>query len=381
MRIVLVVNSLIFGGAETQVIAISRELAARGHRVVIYTLQPDNPRADELEGSGVEIVADRKRWKFDPAVVARLRALLRQREADIVHGFLVDGNLHARLAGAGLRTAVLNSERNDNYRLPMAHRAALLLTRKLTTGLIANTFAGARFAQKLFRLPGDRVHVVWNGIDVQAAEHSASPQRDPRDEFFGSADVKVACLVGMIRPQKDYLLALRVAEALVSRDASWRVLLVGDSLPHTEDYKKRVQRAFETAGLGRCVAFAGLRRDVRGLLRRSNVLFSTSLYEGFPNVVLEAMAAGTPVVSTDYSDIREILPFTWQVSTRRDPAELAGAILRAERERGKVIGEQHAWLAQHATLSGAVDQLERIYERYTPGAGGGCLERPRVAGA
>lgn len=66
MRIVLVISNLIHGGAETQVIAMSRELARRGHAVAIYTLNCDNPRAIELDGSGVELVVDQKRLKLDP---------------------------------------------------------------------------------------------------------------------------------------------------------------------------------------------------------------------------------------------------------------------------------------------------------------------------
>ena len=57
MRIVFVINRLIQGGAETQVISLSRELVSRGHAVLVYTLHPDNPRADELAGSAVTVVA------------------------------------------------------------------------------------------------------------------------------------------------------------------------------------------------------------------------------------------------------------------------------------------------------------------------------------
>ena len=78
------------------------------------------------------------------------------------------------------------------------------------------------------------------------------------------------------------------------------------------------------------VKFAGLRRDVLDIIRQSNVLFSTSLHEGFPNVVIEAMSCGTPVVSTDYSDIRLILPNEWQVVGSRNPSDLADAVIRSD---------------------------------------------------
>lgn len=366
MRIVLVGHSLIYGGAETQMIVLARELAARGHKVAIYTLEDNNPRAGELEHSGVAIVADRKRWRFDLGVILRLREYLRRFQADIVQGFLLNGNLYARLAAAGTGIPALNSERNDNYRLPLGQRIGLFLTSHLAAGVVANSHAGARFAKSLFRLSGDRVHVAWNGLDpILIDARLASSAADVKREYFASRSVKVACLVGMIRPQKDYALALRVAETLTLMNPEWRVLFVGDCLPQTSHYKDEIMRLRRKLSLEGRAVFAGLRPDVVEIVSQCDVLFSTSLYEGFPNVVLEAMAAGTPVVSTAYSDIRLILPEPWQVVENRDPSMLAEAILRAESERISLARKQRDWVEANATISRAVDRLEDIYCRYT----------------
>jgi glycosyltransferase involved in cell wall biosynthesis len=359
-----VINRLIFGGAETQVLALSRALASRGHSIVIYTLSADNPRADELTGAGVTVVADSKRGKFDPALVFRIRRLIRDFKADLVHGFLLEGNLYARLAAARTEVPVLNSERNDNYHIPLRHRLALALTRGMATGVVANSHAGARFAQRLYRLEPERAHVVWNGIEPPAQERD-HPCTDPRNEFFGSTPgIKIASVVGMFRPQKDHGLALRVACALVEKDPSWRMLFVGDSLPHTDDYKQHVSRIRDELGLGHIVKCSGLRRDVFDLVRQSNVLLSTSIHEGFPNVVNEAMAVGTPVVSTDYSDIRMILPNDWQVVGSRNPADLAEAAIRADMERERISKQQSEWVRTNATLALEVDRMEAVYRTY-----------------
>lgn len=365
MRIILVISDLRVGGAETQVIAMARELSRRGHAIAIYTLNNNNPRAHELDGSGVRLVADQKRMKLDVSVILRLRRFLKDFRSEIVHGFLYDGDLYSRLAVIGTDIPVLNSERDDNYTLTRVQQLGFLLTRRFADGLVANTHAGAQFSGARFRLPPQNVHVVWNGIDLAAVDaRCEASRRDYKSEFFGSHDIKLATLVGQIRPHKDYLFALDVADVLTRNDRSWRVLFVGEHSNATVAYAESVMNRFQALGLKDRALFAGLRRDAVEIMHGSDVVFSTSLHEGFPNVVLEAMAAGTPVVSTDYSDIRRILSEPWQVVDNRDAAQMASIIIRAHAVREHVKARQRAWVAEHVPLVAAASCLESVYARY-----------------
>ncbi|MHB1953301.1 MAG: glycosyltransferase [Sulfobacillus sp.] len=365
MRITLVISDLRVGGAETQVIAIARELSRRGHAIAIYTLNSNNPRAHELDGSAVQLVSDQKRMKLDIAVILRLRRFLKDFRAEIVHGFLYDGDLYSRLAVIGTDIPVLNSERDDNYMLTGVQQLGFLLTRRFADGLVANTYAGAQFSGARFRLPPHNVHVVWNGIDLAAVDaRCKASRRDYKSEFFGSQGIKLATLIGQIRPHKDYLFALDVADVLTRNDPSWRVLFVGEHSHATAAYAESVMSRFQALGLKDRSLFAGLRRDAVEIMHGSDVVFSTSLHEGFPNVVLEAMAARTPVVSTDYSDIRRILPEPWQVVDSRDAARMASTIIRAHAVREHVKARQRAWVAEHVPLTAAANRLESVYSRY-----------------
>ena len=364
MRILHVISGLTVGGAERQLIILSRELQRRGHKVLIYTLNHTVPRLPELNGSGVEVVVDQKRLRLDPLVIARLRRTARSWGAEVAHGWLYDGNIYTRVALRGLGMPVINSERSANYRLSYAQRLGYALTRGWETALIANSHAGLAFASPLHRIPPERGHVVWNGVDLANLDLEAAAAPALRSALWPGQEVSIACLVGSITPPKDHLLALDTAAVLHQRDPRWRFLFVGDPWRETGAYQRAVQARFRELRLENICHFTNERTDAIAHIAASDVLFSTSLLEGFPNVVLEAMACGTPVVSTDYSDIRRILPLSWQVVPQRRAELLAAAIQRAACERSSVVTAQRAWVERHATAERSVTAMEAVYTLY-----------------
>jgi glycosyltransferase involved in cell wall biosynthesis len=380
MRVLFVVSSLTLGGAERQIVLLSKALVRLGHSVSIYTLTRETPLLDQLAGTEVEVIIDQKQRKLDLGVLRRLRRHVFAWRPDVVHGFLYDGDLYSRLAACGGRVPVLNSERNDNYAQSLLQRIGYRLTSTLCDGIVANSHAGARFARRVHRRQQNDVHVVWNGIDLQEIDARIARSGQPAREIAPGPGVKRLCLVGAIKPQKDYVLALRAMRRLLEEDGSWRLICVGDELAlKPSGYKREVLAARERLQLENFVHFVGNRRDVPEIIASSDLLLVTSLHEGFPNVVLEAMACGTAVVSTDYSDIRVILPVPAQVVGSREPAEIAQAVLRCHGRRAELARAQRWWVEQHATVSASVAALLAVYTQYVGPSAHGAAVRTRGA--
>jgi glycosyltransferase involved in cell wall biosynthesis len=309
-----------------------------------------------------------------------LRRHIRELSPDLVHSFLFDANVYSRIAALGLAIPILNSERNHGYSLNWAQALIHYLTRHLADAVIANSFAGELFARQLFGFDESRTHTVWNGIDLARIDARMAAATTPyRQLFFGSADIRLAVFVGAIKAQKDPLLALAVAEQLIDTDPRWRVAFVGASLDmsrvgyattsgaESATLTEQVAIRWQASPHRDQIAFVGQREDAVEIIAAADVLFSTSHHEGFPNVVLEAMAVGTPVVSTIYSDIELILPADLLVHNR-DAAAITAAITRVAAHRDQIGPALRAWVEARATIEYSADQMIRIYASHVEAA-------------
>lgn len=377
MKILIVNSGLRHGGAETQIIYLCHAFIRMGHEVALYLLTPEADRVTDLP-SGVHVEQGHKSSPFDFAELMRLRRFIQKWRPDVVKGFLFDANFYARLAVVGTGIPVINGERNDGYELNRNQALAHYPTRMLVDAVVANTHAGRAFAQRLFGMAEGSTHVVWNGIDLAKVQRflpGTNEKQALRRDLFGEGDFKVAVVVGTIRRSKDHMLALKVCSALKLANAGWRFMFVGDSpagfghyrskaASEEAAYKQEVFDYVEKQGLSTSVVFTGKRDDAITLIAAADVLLSTSMHEGFPNVVLEAMAAGTPVVSTAYSDITRILPFEWQVSPERDAQELAQRVERAWADRDVVSAVQRAFVEREATVEISAQRMLTVFQKY-----------------
>jgi glycosyltransferase involved in cell wall biosynthesis len=309
------------------------------------------------------------RGRFDPRIVGDLVALARARGALIlhVHGYAAAdfGRLAARAVGAKL---VLHEHFADP-RMPAYQALADRLLRRRTDGAIAVSRSTREFLVKRRFVPEDRVRLIWNGAPLD--EFAPVPRERAlrvRRELGIPEGALVVGTIGRLNAQKGHRFLVEAAARLLSRREHARVLVVGDG-----DLMGDLQGRAVALGIAHRVVFAGHRTDVPDLLGALDVFCISSLYEGTPLALFEAMAAGKAIVSTSVDGCREVLEdgVTGVLVPPADAGALADGLDRVlgdDALRG-ALGRQALAASRRYDVSACVDEMQAFYDDLLGGGG------------
>lgn len=367
--VVLLVSNLEYGGAQRQIVETVNHLDPERFDAHVCSLSNYVPLADCLRDAGRRLHIVEKRFKFDLSVVPRLARLLRCLDADIVHSFLFDADIAARLAGRWARTPVIiGSERNTEYYLKPRQLAAYRLTRGCVDIIVANSNAGAAFNRRTLGHDASQYRVVHNGVDV--ARFAPGDGAEIRRELGLSADEHVVGMFASFKRQKNHPLFFAACRRVLDSLPRTRFLLVGDELyagmHGSDEYKQAMDARVDDLGLRDRCLFVGNRDDVDRLYRACDLTVLPSLFEGTPNVLLESMASGVPVVATDVSDnaylVRDgevgyVVPLGDEIAL----AERIVLLLRDEPLREKMGRQARAWIQEEFSSERLAGKLADVY--------------------
>jgi glycosyltransferase involved in cell wall biosynthesis len=320
VRVLHVFGAMDRGGAETRTLEILRRLDASRYAFDFCVLSgTPGAYAAEIEARGGCIV--RCALRPHPArFIARFVRVLRRSRYDVVHSHVhhFSGVILAasRLAGVPRRVAHIRSTDDGRPTTPL-RRAYRVSMRRLIDATATTVIGVSEGAMEAFFGPrwrrDRRRTVVYNGVEP-ARFSSPGATVEVRREFGLPAGAPLLLHVGRFDPQKNHAALVALAEALVARRPDAVFILVGDGV-----LRERIEREVAERGLGPRFRFAGLRDDVPRLLAAADLLICPSLWEGLPGVVLEAAAAGVPVVASELPGVVEIARRTPGIVTA-DPA-------------------------------------------------------------
>jgi glycosyltransferase involved in cell wall biosynthesis len=355
VSITLAITDLDVGGAERALVALATGLDRLRWLPSVVCLGPEAALAEPLRAAGIEVICLDVKRRNPLGAVPRLARALRHLRPELVQSFLFHANVAARLAGplagrpwvlSGIRVA----EREKDWHLLIDS-----FTNRLAVGSVCVSEGVQRFTRDVGRIDPDRLAVIPNGVDPRPFDDARAADRIA----LGVPDgVPLALYVGRLELQKGLTHLLDAA----ARVASLHICLTGDG-----PYRDRlIEQARELPTLDGRVHWLGRRSDVPALLKAADFLVLPSLWEGMPNVVLEAMAARRAVVATAVEGTEDLVvpgETGWLVRPA-DSEALAAALREATTDRDRLIkfGEAGRLRVEtHFTQGRVVEAYEHLW--------------------
>jgi glycosyltransferase involved in cell wall biosynthesis len=361
-RVLLLSTSLGLGGADRQILHLAQALRANGYEVRLVSMTPIEEMGQQASAAGLPIISlNMRRGRADWHSFERLVSLLRSWQPHVLTSFMYHANLLGRVAGkwAGVPLIVtsIRSERNGTAVRDWLMRLTNWMDHSCTTN--SQQVAGSLRRRAL--LPSKKLRVIPNGIDIAALSTSAGERLRIRDELALAPGEFLWLAIGRLWEQKDYPTLLQAFQPLATTPARLAIAGRGPLLDE-------LQRQAAQLGIAAQVRFLGVRHDIAALLGAADGLVLSSAWEGMPNVVMEALAAGTPVVATQVGGVSEVVEAgkSGFLVPPRDPAALSQAMrqlmsLSSEQRRQMgVIGRAH--VTAHYSLQAMADRWLALYE-------------------
>lgn len=302
-RICFLITELDQGGAERALVRIAIGLPWDDWDVSVICLGPEGPLAAPLREAGLSVDclgvtslrSPRSLWRATFGLVR----LLQQKRPVLLQTFLFHAGLAGRVAARLARVPVVVcgirvAERRSRWRLRLDCWTDWLVDRHVCVSQ-----AVADFSQRESQLPARKLVVIPNGVDVERFREA-----EPADlsRFDIPAGAKVLLTVGRLDPQKAPLELAHIFGNLAADHPEWHLLFVGDG-PLRAD----LLRMIDAGGLRGRIHLAGWQADVPEIMRACDLFVLNSRWEGMPNVILEAAAAGLPVIATRSEGVAEII--------------------------------------------------------------------------
>ena len=364
LRIVFCITELDPGGAERALVELVERIERRQFDPKVYCLGPRpagnaGSLAQRIEQTGTPLVTfgASRPWHL-PGLLRKLRRQLEADRPEIVQSFLFHANFAASLAArrAGVPhvvTGIRVAERGRRWHLKLARWADSRVERHACVSESVR-----EFSHLVGGLPAKKLLVIPNGVD---AERFAATVPCSLASLGVPLGRRAIVCIGRLEAQKGLPWLFELLPGIFQQLPEHDLVLVGEG-PDRE----RLERLAAQLGLSERIHFVGYRPNVAEILAASDLLVLPSRWEGMPNVVLEAMAAGKPVVATDVEGVSEALgPGSAQQVVRAGHGEAFATKVRGLLKQPQLATElgraNQARVRQHFTWQATVAAYEALY--------------------
>lgn len=350
------------GGAERVLLQTVARLNSQTFSSVIVSLRKRGALSPSVDRTGIETIYLGMGRRPGPGTLWRLIRLLRSRRIQVVHTYLFDASIVGRVAAwlAGV-PVVLSSTRSSLEYLPRLALWVDRITAVLCQRVIAVSRGTADFVIQQERIPAAKVVVVSNGVDL---EHYQPGDRASARAMLGINRTScVVASIGRLHTQKGHRFLLKALSLLRTEMPSLVCVIAGDG-----ELRDELEEYARIVGVENCCRFLGVVPDSRIVYDAADLLVLSSLYEGMPNVVLEAMAMAIPVVATKVQGAVELVREgeTGFLVPPADEHALATSIRRlaVDPQRARAMGLRGREIVEQSHgIDAMVNTVEELYQR------------------
>jgi len=299
--ILLLTTTLDCGGCEKMVYELARGIDKERFSVIVAALIGEGMYGQLLEQAGITVHYLHMKGYFDLGVFKRLRKIIQDHRVDLIHSFLFHANIIGRLAAKFDHVPQNISSVRTMEKGAWWHLGVDILTKRFVRFELTNSELVRLFMiKKTFSNP-ERIRTIYNGIRAETfplVEEKAAIKRD----LGIAAGHYVIGTVGCIEKAKAQDIFIKIAHRMLKERDDLTFVIVGEG-----SQRKRLERMISLRRLKGKVILAGFQPNAVRVMSMFNVFVLTSRWEGFPNVILEAMSQKVPVVASDVGGIREIV--------------------------------------------------------------------------
>jgi glycosyltransferase involved in cell wall biosynthesis len=362
LPVLLMVRELTLGGSERQMSEMAKALDPRRFQVHAGCFRPGGMRARELEAAGIPILALELRsfkspWKVRASLGA-LRRYVREHGIRIIHGFDPPTSLLVGHLVPWLRPAVvLTSQRNYQQARTRLVRIGIRISHRMSAGIVVNCEAMRQHLLEDERLPPDRIHLCYNGLDTQRFQRVAIP----RDGLVPDDALVVGTLCAL-RPEKDLGTLIEAFATCLAGEPRLFLLVVGSG-PERE----RLEAQAAARGIAARCRFEPMVADVVPWLSLMDIFVLPSRFEALPNALMEAMSCGCACVASRVGGTPELVTDgeTGLLFRSGDVPALTAQLRRLIAEpslRARLCGGAVAKIRAGFSLEAAATRLGAIYD-------------------
>jgi glycosyltransferase involved in cell wall biosynthesis len=362
-RVLHLITSFEIGGTERQAVELLKRLDPERYDVRLAVIRNEGPFYREIEARFPDVPEFPLTSFYNANAIkqlARLRRLMMRERIDILHAHdfysgLI-GGAAARLAGV----RVIASQRHLKLSDRRVHETGMRIIHRLAHRILVNSEAIRRRILDHDDAPPHKIVIVRNGVQ-QAPVSRAQARAHLLSELGTNANVKLIGMAARLQPVKGHRFFLEAAATVLGDEPNAHFVLVGDG-PLRSEIEEQASRL----GITDRMHLLGDRIDVAQLISAFDLLVLSSLHEGLPNAVMEAMAAGVPVVATAVGGTKELISDgeTGYLASPGDSSALADRILVALRDPNavNVVEAARARITSTFGMERMVESVEHLYD-------------------